>query len=88
MEQPSRIGAARRSLQAARVAVGLAAAAGFAVFALAARAAHPGRAASTTAATRDRDGGDDAVDSRAFGFGSASIGPSSGAAPSVRSSGS
>lgn len=88
MEQPSRIGAARRSLRIARAAVGVAAAAGFAVFALAARAAHPGRATGSTAATRDRDRGDDTADSGAFDFGSASIGPSAGAAPRAQGGGS
>jgi hypothetical protein len=88
--QQSRIEIARRRLRIARISLGTLAAAGFAVFAFAARAAHPGTSepatdadTQITAVTSDDDEyGDD------FGFGSSSISPSYGDVPSAQSGGS
>jgi hypothetical protein len=87
VEGSSRIGQARRRLNLARVSIGATAAAGFLVFALAARASHPGThhsQVSSAASSSD----DVQVQSDDFGFGSGSISPSTGAAPTVQSGGS
>jgi hypothetical protein len=86
MTQPTRIELARRRLKVVRVSVGVAAAAGFAVFAFAARAAHPG---STAAVTSSDDAYGDAESSSSFdGFGSSSVSPSDNSSPSLQSGGS
>ncbi len=91
MAQPSRIEEARRRLRTARFGIGAAAAAGFALFVFAARAAHPGTSNATqvTPAVEQITGNNDDQTSDDYGFdyGSGSIGPSTGA-PSVRSGGS
>ena len=90
MAQPSRIEEARRRLRRARFGVGAVAAAGFAVFALAARAAHPGTAGasqSTSFAQQTSSSDDQRAGDSGFDFGQGSIGPSTGA-PSVQSGGS
>lgn len=96
MTKPSRIELARRRLTVVRYSVGITAAAAFAVFAFAARAAHPGtstgNAASTarsnaTASSDDPYGDVESSDSFG-GFGSSSVSPSYGSAPSVQSGGS
>jgi hypothetical protein len=87
VEGSSRIEQARRRLRIARLSIGAAAAAGFLVFTLAAKASHPGThhaRVSSRAATSD----DLESQSDDFSFGSASIGPSSGSAPTVQSGGS
>ena len=93
MSQPTRIELARRRLKVVRVSVGVAAAAGFAVFAFAARAAHPGthtgNTASTAAATSSDDAYGDTQSGSTFdGFGSSSVSLSYNSAPSVQSGGS
>ena len=91
MAQPSRIEEARRRLRRTRFGVGAAAAAGFAVFAFAARAAHPGTSHASQTATVTQQASssydDDATDSYGLDFGSGSIGPSTGGA-AVQSGGS
>jgi len=91
MAQPSRIEEARLRLRHARLGIGAAAAAGFALFVFAARAAHPGTstASNATAVTQQVSTSDDNATSNSFGsdFGSGSIGPSTGGA-SVQSGGS
>jgi hypothetical protein len=88
VEGSSRIEQARRRLRVARVSIGATAAAGFLVFALAARVSHPGthhtQVSTNSAATSD----DSQFQSDDFGFGSGSISPSTGAAPTLRSGGS
>jgi len=90
MAQPSRIEEARLRLRHARLGIGAAAAAGFALFVFAARAAHPGTstASNATAVTQQASTSDDNATSNSFGsdFGLGSIGPSTGA--SVQSGGS
>ena len=87
MEGSSRIETARRRLRVARISIGATAAAGFLVFALAARASHPGthhtQASSVSA-------GDDAESQQSddFGFGQGSISPPSGGASTLQSGGS
>jgi hypothetical protein len=89
MKEPSRIELARRRLSIARRAIGVAAAAGFVVFALAARASHPGISASTSQSTSssvateatssdDDDYGGDDNSTSGFDFGQGSIAPSTG----------
>jgi hypothetical protein len=95
MTQPSRIELARRRVRFVRYSVGVTAAAAFAVFAFAARTAHPGTSAGaststeSTAVTSSDDPYGDVESSDSFdGFGSSSVSPSYGAAPSVQSGGS
>ena len=84
MAQPSRIEEARRRLQRTRLGVGAVAAAGFALFVFAARAAHPGtsHASQTGAVTQQASSSysDDATTSDGLDLGSSSIGPSTGGA--------
>jgi hypothetical protein len=87
VEGSSRIEQARRRLRVARVSIGATVAAGFLVFALAARASHPGTHHSqvSSAASSSDDvptQGDD------FSFGSGSISPSTGSTPTLQSGGS
>jgi hypothetical protein len=92
----SRIELARRRLKVVRYSVGITAAAAFAVFALAARAAHPGTssagvstATNSAGATSSDDPYGNAESSDSFGgFGSSSVSPSYNSAPSVQSGGS
>ena len=87
MEGSSRIEKARRRLRVARVSLGATAAAGFLVFALAARASHPGThhsQASSAASSSD----DVQAESDDFSFGSGSISPSTGGATTLQSGGS
>ena len=86
MEAPSRIDTARRQVRIARYSLGAAAVAGFALFAAAARASHPG-ASTATPAPSTSSYEDDSQSTQSFDFGNGSIGPSSGA-PSVQSGGS
>ena len=95
MSQPTRIELARRRLKVVRVSVGVVAAAGFAFFAFAARAAHPGTstgnaspAASTATASSDDPYGDVESSDSFDGFGSSSVSPSDNSSPSVQSGGS
>jgi hypothetical protein len=87
VEGSSRIEKARRRLRVARVSIGATAAAGFLVFAVAARASHPGthhtQVSSTASGTDDVQ-----AQSDDFGFGSGSIAPSTGSAPTLQSGGS
>jgi len=86
MEAPTRIETARRQLRVARYSLGAAAVAGFAVFALVARAAHPGTSTTTQApSTATYEG--DSQSAPTFDFGNGSIGPSN-SVPSVQSGGS
>jgi hypothetical protein len=93
MSQSTRIELARRRVKIVRVSVGVAAAAGFAVFAFAARAAHPGTHTANTDSTARASSSDDAYDdtesgSSFDGFGSSSVSPSYNSSPSVQSGGS
>ena len=92
MTQNSRIEHARQRLRIARRAIGVAAAAGFVVFALAARASHPGSGAKSTASSSTASSGTTGDSQSAaddgFSFGQGSIAPSSGGGFSVQSSGS
>jgi len=95
MAQPSRIELAHRRLKVVRVSVGVTAAAGFAVFAFAARSAHPGTSTGNTASTADSSNASsddpygDVESSDSFdGFGTSSVSPSYGGTPSVQSGGS
>ena len=87
MEDSSRIAKARRRLRVARVSIGATAAAGFLVFALAARASHPG-----THHTQVSSAGDSSDDVQAqsddFSFGSGSISPATGGSTTLQSGGS
>src|SRR3954468_1621245 len=56
MAQPSRIEIARRRLKVVRYSVGVTAAAAFAVFAFAARAAHPGTSSGDVSTATDSSG--------------------------------
>ena len=88
MGQPSRIEDARRRLRRARFGIGACAAAGFALFVFAARAAHPGTSAASPPVTQQSFSSDDDESSNSgFDFGSGSIGPSDGGF-SVQSGGS
>ena len=83
MKEPSRIELARRRLRIARRAIGVAAAGGLVVFALAARASHPGSSASTSQSTSspaasEATSSDDSYSSDDFDFGQASIAPPTG----------
>lgn len=87
MEGSSRIEKARRRLRVARVSIGATAAAGFLLFALAARASHPGThhtQVSSAASTSD----DVQAESDDFGFGSGSISPATGSSTTLQSGGS
>jgi hypothetical protein len=87
VEGSSRIEKARRHLRVARVSIGATAAAGFLVFALAARASHPGthhKQVSSAASSSD----DVQAQSDDFSFGSGSISPSTGGATTLQSGGS
>jgi hypothetical protein len=89
METPSRLDNARRQVRIARYSIGAVAVAGFALFAMAARAAHPGK--SSTAAAVSSSASTSASDDQtaeSFGFGTGSISPSVGSTPSVQSGGS
>ena len=93
MTQPTRIELARRRLKVVRLSVGVAAAAGFAVFAFAARAAHPGTSTGNTGSTAAVSSSDDPYgnveSSSSFdGFGPSSVSPSDNSSPSVQSGGS
>jgi hypothetical protein len=96
MAQRSRIEIARRRLKVARYSVGVTAAAAFALFAFAARAAHPGTssgsastATNSAGVTSSDDPYGDVESSDSFGgFGSSSVSPSYNSAPSVQSGGS
>lgn len=85
MDAHSRLGRARSRLRVARYSLAAAAVGGFALFGVAARAAHPGTTspAPTTSSASDED----EQSQRAFDFGAGSIGPSD-TAPSIRSGGS
>jgi ApbE family protein len=87
MQEPSRIELARRRLSIARRAIGIAAAAGFVVFALAARSSHPGSHAnaSSTSSVTPGETESESDDSSGFDFGRASIAPSTGGASSLQS---
>ena len=87
MEGSSRIEKARRRLRVARVSIGATAAAGFLVFAVAARASHPGTH-NTQVSSAASSGDDVQAEGGDFGFGSGSIGPSTGSAPALQSGGS
>jgi hypothetical protein len=87
VEGSSRIEKARRRLSIARVSIGATAAAGFLVFAFAARASHPGThhaQVSSTASSSD----DVQAQSDDFTFGSGSISPSTGGGTTLQSGGS
>ena len=87
MEGSSRIETARRRLRVARISIGATAAAGFLVFALAARASHPG----THHTQASSASGSDSVQpqqSDDFGFGQGSISTPSGGASTLQSGGS
>jgi hypothetical protein len=87
VEGSSRIEKARRRLRVARVSIGATAAAGFLVFAVAARASHPGtHHAQVSSAASSND--DAQVQSDDFSFGSGSISPSTGGATTLQSGGS
>ena len=93
MSRPTRIELARRRLKVVRVSIGVAAAACFAVFGFAARAAHPGTSAGNTgsaaAVSSSDDPYGDVESSSSFdGFGSSSVSPSNSSSPSVQSGGS
>jgi hypothetical protein len=91
MAGPTRIELARRRLRLTRIAVVALAAAGFAVFSFAARTAHPGTTAGSAGSSspaRAVTSPDDDDATGDFGFGSSSVSPSSGAAPSIQSGGS
>jgi hypothetical protein len=91
MTQNSRIELARQRLRIARRAIGVAAAAGFVVFAFAARASHPGSGAKATASTNVTSATTDDSQSATeddFSFGQSSIAPSTGGGFSVQSGGS
>jgi hypothetical protein len=96
MARSSRIEIARRRVTIVRYSVGITAAAAFAVFAFAARAAHPGTRSgnvstptdSSAAVTSSDDAYRDVESSDSFGFGSSSVSPSYDQAPSVQSAGS
>jgi hypothetical protein len=89
METPSRLDQARRRLRVARYGIGAAAVAGFGVFGLAARAAHPGtRTHSSSASSAVVRSEDDADSVQSFDFGDGSIGSSTGGAPAIQSGGS
>jgi hypothetical protein len=92
MTQNSRIELARQRLRIARRAIGVAAAAGFVVFAFAARASHPGSGAKATASTNATSSAttDDSQHATEddFSFGQPSIAPSTGGGFSVQSGGS
>jgi hypothetical protein len=83
VEPSSRIAKARRRVRAARYVIGAVAVAGFAVFGIAARDAHP--ATHHTVQVSDDNQSDDS-----FSFGTPSVGSSSdyGSAPEVQSGGS
>jgi len=86
MDAPSRLERARRQVRVARYSLGAAAVAGFALFAVAARVAHPGTSTpAPSASTAVAD--DDQQSTSTFDFGGGSIGPSN-AAPSIQSGGS
>jgi len=87
VEGSSRIEKARRRLSVARISIGVTAAAGFLVFAFAARASHPGTQhtqISSTATSSD----DVQAQSDDFSFGSGSISPSTGGGTTLQSGGS
>jgi hypothetical protein len=91
MSQSSRIEIAHRRVKVVRVSVGVTAAAAFAVFAFAARAAHPGTSTgdtATAAVTSADDSYGDDESSSTFGFGSSAVSPSGNSSPSVQSGGS
>jgi hypothetical protein len=77
VEGSSRIEKARRRLRVARVSVGAAAAAGFLVFAVAARTSHPGTH-HTQGSSAVSSADDVQAQSDDFDFGSGSISPSTG----------
>ena len=87
MATSSRLDTARRQLRVARIGITAVAAAGLAVFAVAARATHPATReqsrSGASAATTDQA----AQSTGVFGFDSGSIG-AGGGSPSVQSSGS
>lgn len=84
MEPSSRIAKARRRVRAARYVIGAVAVAGFAVFGIAARDAHPATSHAVQTA-------DDSQTEESFSFGAPSLGSSgdSGSAlPQIQSAGS
>jgi hypothetical protein len=85
MATTSRLDATRRSLRTVRFGIGAVAAAGLAVFGIAARASHPGASApvSRSQATSASAASEDDT-TQAFGFGGGSIGSGTDA-PSVQS---
>jgi hypothetical protein len=83
---PSRVGAARRRAGLAKRAVAVSSAAAFAVALVLARVSHPGHAASQGGSTSGATAV--ATDDDGFDFGSGSIAPSGGSAPTVQSNGS
>jgi hypothetical protein len=84
----SRIETARRRLRVARLSIGASAAAGFLVFALAARVSHPGTHHTQVSSVSGGDELESQQGSDDFGFGQASISPSFGGAPTIQSGGS
>jgi hypothetical protein len=88
MEPGSRIATARRQLRVARLSIGAVAAAGFALFVFAARAAHPGTSSAATSTQAASAASEDDSRTGTFDFGQASIGPSGGGGASVGSGGS
>jgi hypothetical protein len=88
MTQTSRIELARHRLKIARRAIGIAAAAGFVVFAFAARASHPGSGAKSAATTSSEVSTSDSETDDGFDFGEPSIAPSTGGGFSTQSGGS
>jgi hypothetical protein len=87
MDAPSRLERARRQLRVARYSLGAAAVAGFALFGVAARAAHPGTSTPAPTASTATASDDDQQSTSTFDFGDGSIGPSN-SAPSIQSGGS
>jgi hypothetical protein len=86
MATTSRLDATRRSLRTVRFGIGAVAAAGLAVFGIAARASHPGASApvSRSQATSASSAASEDDTTQAFGFGGGSIGSGTDA-PSVQS---
>jgi hypothetical protein len=84
----TRIEAARRKVRIAKVAVGITAAAGLAVFAGLARAAHPGTHASSAATSATSSSQQSSFGDDYFGSGGSTIGPSGSASPQLQSGGS
>jgi hypothetical protein len=87
MATSSRLDTARRQLRVARIGITAVAAAGFALFAVAARATHPATTNRSTSGSSAATTDQAAQSTSSFGFDSGSIGAGS-SSPSLQSSGS